>query len=105
MNQEVITRILDIEREAVKIRDDAKREAARLLKESEDAATAEKEQALEKARQEADQIVADGQAAAGQARAEVIAQAQKEAQQLEATMAQHLDRAVQFVLDQVTGQA
>ena len=105
MDQEVITRILSIERDAVRIRDEAQREAEHLIEESERAAAASREEALAHAHQEAEQIVADGQKAAEQARARVVAQAQEEAQRTEAAMVQHLDRAVQFVLEQVTGQA
>ena len=76
-----------------------------LIEEAQRSAVAAREEALDKARQEAEQIVADGQAAAEEARAHVIAQAQEEAQRTEAAMVQHLDRAVQFVLKQVTGQA
>jgi vacuolar-type H+-ATPase subunit H len=105
MNQEVIARILNIEREAVKIRDEAQHEAEHLIEEAERAAAASREKALDDARREAEQIVAEGQKTAKQTRERTIAQAQEEAERVEAAMAQHLDRAVQFVLKQVTGQA
>ncbi|MFN2155370.1 MAG: F0F1 ATP synthase subunit B, partial [Anaerolineae bacterium] len=69
------------------------------------AAVAAQENGLDQARRDAEQIVADGQADAEQARSGVIAQAKEEAERIEAAMTQHLDRAVQFVLKQVTGQA
>jgi vacuolar-type H+-ATPase subunit H len=105
MNQEIITRILATEQEAVQIREDAQREAARLIEDTQRETAAAGEQALEAARQEAEQIVADGKTAAERTRADVVGQAQGEAQRLEAAMVQHLDRAVQFVLERVTGQA
>jgi len=105
MNQEVITRILATEREAVQIRKDAQREAARRIEEAQREAAGAREQALEAARQEAEQIVADGRAAAERTRAGAVDQAQEDAQRLDAAMVQHLDRAVQFVLERVTGQA
>jgi vacuolar-type H+-ATPase subunit H len=105
MNQEVITRLLNIESEAVHIRDEAQREAERLIEEGARAAAASREEILAQAHQEAEQMVADGQKAADQARARVVAQAQEEAQRTESAMVQHLGRAVQFVLAQVTGRA
>jgi vacuolar-type H+-ATPase subunit H len=105
LSQEVITRILNAERQAVQIRDKAQHEATRLIEEAERAAAVSQKDALDQARQEAEQIVAEGQAAAEQSRSGVIAQAQKEADRSEAAMLQQLDRAVRYVLEQVTGQA
>jgi vacuolar-type H+-ATPase subunit H len=105
LNQEVITRILHVEQQAVQIRDEAQHEATRLIKEAERAAAAEKENALNQARGEAEQIVAEGQEGAEQARSDVIAQAQQEAERSEAAMLKQLDRAVRYVLEQVTGKA
>jgi len=101
----VITRILNVERQAVQIRDEAQQEATRLIEEAERAAAAAKENALDQARQEAEQIVAEGQAEAEQARSGVIAQARQEAERSEEAMLKQLDHAVRYVLEQVTGKA
>ena len=101
MSQETIARILSIEDEAVKIRDNAQRQATQLTREAEAAANAAHEQALAQARNEAEQIITTGREAAAAERARIIAQAEAEAQRMETTAGQHFDRAVRFVLSQV----
>ena len=103
MSQETIARILAIEQEATKIHDDAQVQAARIIKEAEQAASALREQALAQARQQADQITATGQETAEAKRSRAIAQAEAEAQSLETLAARHFDQAVNFVLDRVAG--
>jgi vacuolar-type H+-ATPase subunit H len=101
--QETIARILAIEQEAVSIHDDARRQAADLIEEARQAASALRERTLAQAREEAGRILTTGRAAAGTERSRIIAEAEAEAQRLEALTTRHFDRAVSFVLDRVTG--
>jgi len=101
VNQEIITRILTIERDATKIQDDARLRAARMTAEAREAASALREQILSEARQVAEQLVAEGRASAKARRAQIISQAEAEAGSMEKKTAQYFDRAVDFVLDQV----
>ena len=103
MNHETIARILSIEQEATRIRADAQIQAAHAIEEVEKAASALREQALDQACKQAEQIIAEGREAAQAERARIIDQAEAEADHAETVVAQHLDRAVRFVLDQVVG--
>jgi len=103
LSQETIARILVIEQEAAKVHDDAQNQAAHLIEEAEEAASALREQTLAQARQEAERIVATGREASEAERARAIAQAEAEAQRMETLAADHFDPAVNFVLDQVAG--
>jgi len=103
VSQETIARILAIEQEAAKVHDDAQLQAARLIEEAEQAASALREQTLAQARQEAEQIVTTGQEASEAERSRIVAQAEAEAQRMETLAADHFDQAVNFVLDQVAG--
>ena len=103
MSQETITQILAIEEAAVQIHDDAQRQADRVTAEAKKTATTVREQTLDNIRQQAEQITAEGQLTAEVTRSRIIAQAEAEAQHLENVAAQHLDRAVSFVLDQIAG--
>ena len=103
LSQETIARILSVERDATGIYDEAQRQAALLIEEAKEAASALREQTLAQARQEAEQTVARGREAAEAERARILAQAEAEAQRMATLAARHLDRAVSFVLDQVTG--
>jgi vacuolar-type H+-ATPase subunit H len=103
LSQETIARILSVEREAVGVHDDAQRQAARLIKEAEEAASTLREQTLAQARQEAEEILTAGREAAEAERARIIALAEAEAEHMETLATRHLDRAVSFVRDQVAG--
>jgi vacuolar-type H+-ATPase subunit H len=96
VSQETITQILAIEEQAVQIHDDARRQADHVTAEAKKTATSVREQTLDK-------IVAEGQHTAEVTRGRIIAQAEAEAQHMENVAAQHLDRAVSFVLDQIAG--
>jgi vacuolar-type H+-ATPase subunit H len=102
VNQEIITRILTIERDAAQIQDDARSQAAQVTAEARDAADALREQLLSEARQTAEQLVAEGRASAEARRAQIISQAKDQAESMAQKAAQHFDRAVDFLLDQVT---
>jgi vacuolar-type H+-ATPase subunit H len=103
VSQETISQILAIEEAAVQIHDDAQRQAEQVTAEAKKASTTVREQTLAHMRQQAEQIAAEGRQAAEVSRARIIAQAEAEAQRLENLAAQHLDRAVSFVLDQIAG--
>lgn len=103
MSQETIVQVLSIEQEAVGIYGEAQRQAAQLIEEAGDATSALREQILAQAHQEAEQILAKGRESAEAERMRVITQAEAEAQHMEEIAGHHLDRAVEFVLDQVVG--
>jgi vacuolar-type H+-ATPase subunit H len=103
VSQETIAQILSVEEAAVQIHDDAQRQAEQVTAEARQASTTVREQTLAHIRQQAEQIAAEGQRAAEVSRARIIAQAEAEAQRLENVAAQHLERAVSFVLDQIAG--
>ncbi len=102
VNQEIITHILTIERDAAQIQDDARSQVAQVTAEAHNAADALREQILSEARQTAEQLVADGRASAEARRTQIISQAKDQAESMEQKTAQHFDRAVDFVLDQIT---
>jgi vacuolar-type H+-ATPase subunit H len=103
VSQETIAQILAIEEQAVQIHDDAQRQAEHVTEEAKKTATEVREQTLDNIRQQAEQITAEGQHTAEVTRSRIIAQAEAEAQHMENVAAQHLDRAVSFVLDQIAG--
>jgi len=103
VSQEIIARILSFEGEAAKVHDDAQSQARHVIERANKAAIGLREQVLAQARQQAQQITAESQKAAQAERARIIAQAEAEAQRMETMAARHFDRAVDFVLDQITG--
>jgi vacuolar-type H+-ATPase subunit H len=103
VSQETIAQILAIEEQAVQIHDDAQRQAEQVTAEAKNTASTVRDQTLTHMRQQAEQIAAEGQHAAEVSRARIIAHAEAEAQHMENVAAQHLDRAVSFVLDQIAG--
>jgi vacuolar-type H+-ATPase subunit H len=103
VSQETITQILAIEEQAVQIHDDARRQADHVTAEAKKTATTVREQTLDTIRRQAEQIIAEGQHTAEVTRSRIIAQAEAEAQHLENVAAQHLDQAINFVLDQIAG--
>jgi vacuolar-type H+-ATPase subunit H len=103
MGQEVIARILLIERQASKLRDDAVGQAAAIVSQAEAAAAATHDQVLAEARREAVQIGSAGREAAEAERTQIVAKAEEEARGLEAVALQHIDEAVAYVIRQVAG--
>lgn len=103
MSQETIARILSIERQASRLRDDAQSQAQDLVSQAEKAAADTRAQLLAKAREESEHISQAAVEAAQAERTQVVARAEAEAQELEALAAQHLDQAVAFVIRQVAG--
>ena len=103
MSQDIVQRILTIEQNAATLHDDAQQRAADLVTEAETAAITLHAQQLEAARQRATQIKAEGKERAEVKRARIIAQAGADAQRLDTLAAKNLERAVAFVLAEVTG--
>ena len=103
MSQETIAKVLSVEEAAVGFYEDAQRQAANVIAEAKKAASAVREQTLAHVRQQAEKIAAESRQTAEVERARIIAQADAEAQRMENLAAQHLDRAVSFVLDRVVG--
>lgn len=103
MSQEIVAQILAIEETAVQTYDEARKQAGDLIAKAEEEASALRERVLDQTRQQAEQIIVEGREAAEAERTRVIAKAEAECQRLEVLAAQHLDRATNFVFDQVTG--
>ncbi len=105
MSQETIARIFAIEKAATKAHNDAQQQAAELVAEAEKAATGIRTHSLELAQQEAEHIITTGEQQAEVENARIIAQAGADAQRLDVIAAKNLDRAVDFALSRVMGQA
>ena len=105
MSQAMIARVLSIEREATRVRDQAVAQAAQVAVDFEKEASAARDKVLREARAQAARIEEEGQAAAEAERAKVLEQAEVDAQRMERLAAQNFDKAVKFILDQVTGRS
>lgn len=104
MSQETVVRILAVEKDAVKIHDEAQHQAASLIAEAEKAGARVYAQRVAQAQQQAAQIIAAGQEKAEAERAWILAHAGSEAQRLDASAAKNLPRAVEFILTRIAGQ-
>ena len=102
MSQATVVRILAIESEATKIRDDAIAQAAQMIAEFEREASDARAQTLGEARAKANSIAQEAQRASEARRAEALAQAQADGREMEERAAHRLDAAVQYILDQIT---
>jgi hypothetical protein len=105
MSQATVARVLEIEKQATGMRDEASAQAAQLLGDFEREAAATRERILSEARAEAARLRQEGQRAAASERAEAIAQAESDAQEMERHAGLRLDAAVHYILDQVAGRA
>ena len=103
LSQETIARILSIEQEASGIYAETQRQAARLIEAAKESASVLRERTLAETHKEAEQILATGRGEAEAERARTMAQAKAEAQCMENLAAQHFERALNFVLDQIVG--
>lgn len=104
MSQETVVRILTVEKDAVKVHDEAQHRASGLIADAEKAVARAHAQRLAQAQQQADQIIAAGQEKAEAERAWILAHAVSEAQRLDTSAAKNLPRAVDFILTRITGQ-
>ena len=103
MSQEIIARILSIEREATKLRDDAQHQAEDIISQAEKAALSSHDEVLAEARQQSERVSTADREAAEAERAQIVARAEAEAQEAETLAAQHSGQAVSFVIRQVAG--
>jgi ATP synthase H subunit len=101
MGQEIIAQVLDIERQAVQVHEEAERRAQRIVQKAREDAVQLRQQTLAEARQQADEIVAKGREEAQAQRERVISEAEQEAQQLESSAERNIDQAVSFVVREV----
>jgi len=102
MSQDIVQRILTIEQAATKLHDDAQQQAADIVAEAEKASANLRVQQLAEAQKKAKLTRAEGGEKAEIERARILAQAGADAQLLDTFAAKNLQRAVAFVLDEVT---
>lgn len=105
MREETVSRILNVERDATALYEDARREAAGILAAAQADIARQRQQALAAARHKAAQILTQGRQSADSQRADVIAHAGADAQTLETVSARHFEEAVMLVLNTVAGRA
>lgn len=103
MSQATVVRILAIESEATRIRDEAAAQAARLLADFEREASDTRDRVLNEARTDAGRIEEEAKRTADGKRAEVITQAQADARDMEDRASDRMGVVIQYILDQVAG--
>jgi hypothetical protein len=105
MSQATIGRILAIEQEASRIRDDAVAQAAQMIADFEREESAARARTLNEARAQASLIEREGQQEAQAERDRALAQADASAREMEERAARNFAAAVDFILDRVAGRA
>jgi vacuolar-type H+-ATPase subunit H len=103
MAQATIARVLSIEQDATRIRNDALAEAAQMVADFEREASGTRERVLAEARLQAAQIEREGRRAAKSERSEAIAQAEADAERMEQLAGENFADAVRLILDKVAG--
>lgn len=101
MDQETIAQVLDIERQAVQVRDEAERRAEEIVQQARRDAEKRRHEILVEARRQADQIVAEGREEAEARRERLLSQAEEEARRVESLSEPNFERAVSFVIREV----
>ncbi len=101
LNEDYIRRMLEIEKRAQTIHDNALRQAEHLPGQAEKEARKLIEKARLEAQAEARRALADAQAQEECAR--ILDQAEEEARRMEKLAMSHFDRAVSYILNQVVG--
>jgi vacuolar-type H+-ATPase subunit H len=101
MNEKYIQRVLEIEKKAQAIQEEAQREAEQLPILAEDEAEDLIEKARVEAEEEAHQLVETAQSKEESAR--ILYEAEENVQRLKTLTMSHFDRAVNYVLDRVAG--
>lgn len=101
MNEKLVEQVLQIEKQAQEISNTAVREAEQLPILAEQEARALIDKARTEAQEEARRLVANAQAQEDSAR--IQAEAETRVNRTKSLSAGHLDRAVAFVIDRVTG--
>jgi vacuolar-type H+-ATPase subunit H len=101
VNEKSIQQVLDIEKKAQEIQEQAQREAQELPRLAEQEAQALIAQAKAEAQEEARKIIAEAQAE--DKAKEILAEVERQNSELEAKANANLDKAVNFVLERVLG--
>jgi vacuolar-type H+-ATPase subunit H len=101
VNEQYIQKVLEIEKQAQEIQEEAQREAEQIPILAEDEAEELIEKARAEAEEEAHQMVESAQAK--EEGAQILAEAEQDIQRLKALTMSHFDRAVNYVLDRVAG--
>ena len=101
MDAERIRQVLEIERQAQVIHEEALRQADEIRQQSEQETQALIEQARQDARQEARQLIADSRSPEECER--ILAEADDYARNVDAQAAAHFDDAVSYILNRVAG--
>jgi vacuolar-type H+-ATPase subunit H len=101
LNEERIQQILEIEKQAQVIHDAALRDAEQLQKQAEQEAQTLIEKARADAQAEAQRLASDRQTSDECER--ILAESEAKSRQLETLAAQHVDRAVDYVLNRLIG--
>ena len=101
MNEDSVSTILAVERDAARIHEEAQREATRMLADAEKAAVALRDQLMEQAQKQAADLVAASQAASVAERMRILSEAEAQATEVEAQAAEPIDRAVAYILSRI----
>jgi vacuolar-type H+-ATPase subunit H len=101
VNEKYIQKVLEIEKQAQEIQEEAQREAEQIPILAEDEAEELIEKARAEAEEEAHQMVESAQSK--EEGAQILTEAEQGIQRLKALTMSHFDRAVNYVLDQVAG--
>lgn len=101
MNEQRIQQVLEIEKHAQAIHENAVNEAAQLQEQAKRDAQALIEKTHAAAQEEARQVVND--AHANEECARILAESEEKSRQMETLAAQYFDRAVAYVLDHLIG--
>jgi V/A-type H+-transporting ATPase subunit G/H len=101
INEKYIQSVLEIERQAQAIQEEAQREAEQLPIQAEDEAEDLLQQARAEAEERAHHLVEGAQSK--EERARILAEAEESIQLLKTQTMSHFDRAVDYVLDMVAG--
>jgi vacuolar-type H+-ATPase subunit H len=103
VNEKHIQQVLDIEKKAQEIQEQAEREAQELPRLAEQEAQALITKAKAEAQEEGRRIIAEAQA--GDEAKEILAEVERKNSELEAKASDNLDKAVTYVLERVIGRA
>lgn len=103
MNEDLVARLMQAEKDATAILADAKHQAEKTIEDATAAAAASQAEIEDAAQAEANRILQAGQEAAAAARQEIMEQAQAEADRMATSAARHQAAAVALVVDRVTG--
>ena len=101
MNQEIVNKMLELERSAERIVHAASEEASAIIATADQAAEEKKADIMKHAQAEAAQIIAESKANAEANRAVVLRQAEDQANDVKNEATQNISHAVTYILDQI----